>query len=188
MLQNQERKHNMSEVKTKRPLLSRRAKVILALAVIFILVVLSFFAPPEGDSNNVTGDSPVTPTVSITHLVGTLIVNHGAVLSGVQITVTQVQEAATFSNDRKRGGTFTVRVYVQTLNGGHALVGIDYSSQVRLLLPGGQVIAPKYVTVAPVSLPNQKQDGYFDFPVPTQVDLSSLMLRLGSEATVAFTG
>ncbi len=178
----------MSEVKTKRPLLSHRAKVILALAVIFILVVLSFFAPPEGDSNNVTGDLAVTPTVSIVHPVGTLIVNHSAVLSGVQITVTQVQEAVAFSNDRKHGGTFTVRVYVRTLNGGQTPVGIDYSSQIRLLLPGGQVIAPKYVTVAPVSLPNQKQDGYFDFPVPSQIDLSSLMLRLGNEAMVAFAG
>lgn len=178
----------MSEVKTKRPLLSHRAKVILALAVIFILVVLSFFAPPEGDSNNVTGDLAITPTVSIIHPVGTLIVNHSAVLSGVQITVTQVQEALAFSNDRKHGGTFTVRVYVRTLNDGHMPVGIDYSAQIRLLLPGGQVIAPKYVTVAPVSLPNQKQDGYFDFPVPSQVDLSSLMLRLGNEAMVAFAG
>jgi hypothetical protein len=178
----------MSEVKTKRPLLSHRAKVILALAVIFILVVLSFFAPPEGDSNNVTGDLAITPTVSIIHPVGTLIVNHSAVLSGVQITVTQVQEALAFSNDRKHGGTFTVRVYVRTLNDGHMPVGIDYSAQIRLLLPGGQVIAPKYVTVAPVSLPNQKQDGYFDFPVPSQVDLSSLVLRLGNEAMVAFAG
>ncbi len=106
----------MSEVKTKRPLLSHRAKVILALAVIFILVVLSFFAPPEGDSNNVTGDLAVTPTVSIIHPVGTLIVNHSAVLSGVQITVTQVQEAVAFSNDRKHGGTFTVRVYVSRMD------------------------------------------------------------------------
>ncbi len=176
----------MSQIQTKRPLLSRRAKVILALAIILFFVVLSFFAPPEGDSNNVTGDSPVTPTVSITNPVGTLTVNRGVVLNGVHITVTQVQEAAAFSNDHKRGGTYTVRVYVHALNGGLAPVGIDYASQVHLLLPNGQVIAPKYVAVAPVLLPNEQQDGFFDFPVTAQVDLSSLVLRLGNETTVAF--
>ena len=177
----------MAEVKTKRPLLSPRARVILALAIILFFVILSFFAPPEGDSNNVTGDSPVTPTVSIKHLVGTLTINRSTVLSGVHITVTRVQEAAAFSNDRKRSGTYTVRVYVHTLNQEQSPVGIDYASQVRLLLPGGQAIAPKYVALAPVALPNQAQDGFFDFPLPTQVDLSSLILRFGNETTMAFT-
>jgi len=178
----------MSEVKTKRPFISHRTKIILALAIIAIAVVASFFAPPEGDSNNVTGDLAVTPTVSIINPVGTLMVNRGGVLSGVQVAVTQVQEAKAFSNDRKRAGVYTVRVYVHTLNGGQAPVGIDYASQVRLVLADGQVIVPKYIAVAPVSLPNQKQDGFFDFPVATQVDLSSLVLRLGTDTTVAFAG
>ncbi len=173
---------------TKRPLLSRRAKIILALAIIAIAVVASFFAPSEGESNNVTGDSPITPTVSVINPVGSLTVNRSAMLSGVQVTVTQVQEARAFSNDRKRAGVFTVRVNVRTLNGGNAPIGVDYASQVRLLLPDGQVVAPKYISVAPVALPNQKLDGFFDFPVATQVDLSSLTLRLGNEATLAFVG
>jgi hypothetical protein len=57
---------------------------------------------------------------------------------------------------------------------------------VRLLTPDGQVIAPKLVSIAPLVLPNQSQNGYIDFPVNTQVDLSLLMLRLGSGAMVAF--
>jgi hypothetical protein len=179
---------SMSEVKTKRPFLSHRAKVIAALAVISIFVVLAFFLPPEGDSSNITGDSAVTPTVSITHLVATLTVNRGADLSSVRVTVTQVQEAAAFSNDRKHTGTYTVRVYIQALNGGQAPVGIDYPAQVRLLLPGGRAISPKYIAVAPVMLPNQKQDGFFDFPLSGQLDLSSLALRLDSNTIVTFGG
>jgi len=178
----------MSEVKTKRPFLSRRAKILLALAIIAFFVGISFFLPSEGDSNNVTGDSAITPTVSIINSVGSLTVNRSAMLNGVRVTVTQVQEAKAFSNDRKRAGAYTVRVYVHTLNSGQAPVGVDYAAQVRLLLPDGQVIVPIYVTVAPVSLPNLKQDGFFDFPVAKEVDLSSLVLNLGTEAAVAFAG
>ena len=174
-------------LKIKHPLLSRRAKVILALAIIAGAVVISFFLPPEGDANNVTGDLAVTPTVAVTNPVGTLTVNRGALLSGIQITITQVQEAKAFSNDHKRAGVYTVRVNVQTLNSGQTAIGVDYASQVRLVLPDGQVIFPKLISVAPVSLPNQKQDGFFDFPVATQLDLSSLVLRLGTTATVAFS-
>ena len=112
---------SMSEVKTKRPFLSHRAKVILALAVISIFVVLAFFLPSEGDSNNITGDSATTPTFTITHLVATLTVSRSVELSSVHFTVTQVQEAAAFSNDRKHGGTYTVRVYIQALNRGEKI-------------------------------------------------------------------
>lgn len=177
----------MPQVQTKRRLLSPRAKIILALGIIIFLVVLSFFLPPEGgDSSNVTGDSAVTPTVSITNPLGTLTVNRSVDFAGVHITVTQVQEATAFSNDRKRAGKYTVRVNVHTVNGGQNSIGIEYAAQVRLLLPDGEAIMPKFVTVAPVALPNQKKDGFFDFPVATQVDLSSLMLRLGASTLVAF--
>src|SRR5215469_16757427 len=178
----------MSEVKTKRPFLSHRAKVILALAVISIFVVLAFFLPSEGDSNNITGDSATTPTVTITHLVCRLLLENKNNLNSVRFTVTQVQEAAAFSNDRKHAGTYTVRVYIQALNRGQAPIGIDYPAQVRLLLSSGQVITPKYIDVTPVMLPRQKQDGFFDFPLPGQLDLSSLALRLDSNTMVTFAG
>ncbi len=172
----------------KRPFLSPRAQVILGLSVILFFVVISFFLPPEGDSTTTTGDSIVTPTVSITNLVGTLTVNRSVDLQGVHITVTNVQEAKAFSNDRKRAGNYTVRVNVHTSNSGQTPIGLDYASQIRLLLPNGQVILPKYLTVPPVVLPNRQQNGSFDFPVPTQVDLSSLVLRLGNSETVVFAG
>jgi len=160
----------------------------VGLSVILFFVVISFFLPPEGDSTTTTGDSIVTPTVSITNLVGTLMVNRSADLQGVHITVTKVQEAKAFSNDRKPAGNYTVRVNVHTSNTGQAPIGINYATQIRLLLPDGQVIVPKYLAVPPVVLPNHQQDGFFDFPVLTQVDLSSLVLRLGSSQIIAFAG
>jgi hypothetical protein len=172
----------MSELKIKRPILSPKMRVALGIGIIAILVVLAFFAPPEGETNNVTGDQVVTPTLTITHLVDTVMVNSSAMLNGVQVTVTKVMEAEKFSDDRKRAGTYTVRVLVQTTNAGATPVGVQYDQLVRLVLPDGTVIAPKLIAVAPLTLPHTSQDGFFDFPISSRVPLSSLTLRLTNES------
>jgi len=172
----------------KRPRLSPTARVVIALAIIGLAVVLSFFLPGgHEDASNVTGDT-VPSTAVVTNFVSTLTVNHSVDFNHVHFTVTRVTQAAAFSDDLKRGGKYTVRVELQarTVNGNQAPVGIDYPALVRLLTPDNQAIAPKLVSIAPLVLPNQSQNGYIDFPVNTQVDLSSLMLRLGSGAMVAF--
>ena len=177
----------MAELKVKRPLLSPKMRVALGVGIIALLVVLAFFAPPEGETNNVTGDQAVTPTLTITHLVETVTVNSSAMLNGVQITVTKVMEAEKFSDDRKRAGTYTVRVLVQTTNAGAVPVGIQYDQLVRLVLADGSEIAPKLIGVQPLALPHTSQDGFFDFPISSQVPLSSLTLRLTDES-IAFSG
>jgi len=135
-----------------------------------------------------TASDLVTPTAVPTHPVSTLTVNHSVDFSGVHITVTRVQEAAAFSDDSKHPKPYTVRVYVHVVNNGQAAVGIDYNSLARLLLPDGVVVMPQLVTIPPQVLPNEMQDGYLDFPVATQVALSSLALRFGSGTMVAFGG
>src|SRR5713101_2771464 len=90
----------------KRPRLSHRAKVILALVIIGIAVVLAFYLPSEGDSNNVTGD-PVPATLTVTNLVASITVNRGADYNHVHVTVGNVLQANKFSDDRKRGGNYT---------------------------------------------------------------------------------
>jgi hypothetical protein len=156
----------MSQVKNL--LKSRRVRVALALLAIAIAVVLSFFAPKEPDPNIGLTTDPVTPTIGITNPAGTLAVNRSVDFREVSLTVTKVEEAGAFSDDRKPVGAYTVRV------------------QVHLRLPNGQIISPKLISLPPVVFPKQANDGYFDFPVSTQVPLSSLMLRLGSDTSVAF--
>ncbi len=177
----------MSEPKIKRPLLSPKMRVALGIGIIAVLVVLAFFAPPEGETNNVTGDQPVTPTLTITHLVDTVTVNSSAMLNGMQITVTKVMEAEKFSDDRKRAGVYTVRVLVHATNAGATPLGVQYDQLVRLVLPDGAEIAPKLIGVAPLALPHTSQDGFFDFPVSSQVPLSSLTLRL-TDQSISFSG
>ena len=166
---------------------SHRARVTIALIVIGIAVVLAFFAPKEQDPN-VFGNEPVTPTVGVTNSVGTLTVNKSITYSNVQMTVTQVQEASAFSDDEKPAGTYTVRVnvHINPDNSVKSPVGIPFASVVRLMLSNGQEIAPKLVSASTVIFPQQPADGYFDFPVSNQVSLSSLMLKVGNDSSVAF--
>jgi hypothetical protein len=163
-------------------------RVISAIAFISIAVVLSFFLPKEQDPNiGLTTDS-VPPTVGITRPVGSILVNHSVIYKDITIMVTKAEEAGAFSDDRKRAGIYTIRVSVHVVPGNtiQSPVGIDFASLVRLVLPDGQVISPKLVTVLPIVFPKQAKDGFFDFPVSTQESLSSLTLRVGGDTWVAF--
>jgi hypothetical protein len=165
---------------------SHRARVTMALIVIGIAVVVAFFVPKEPDPT--VFDDPITPTVTITNSTNTLTVNKGITYSNVQITVTQVQEATAFSDDEKPAGAYTVRVNVhfQPDKNVQSPVGIAYTSVIRLMLSNGQEIAPKLINASTVILPQQSADGYFDFPVSSQLPLSSLTLKVGSDSLVAF--
>lgn len=172
----------------KKPFQSHRGRVTIALIVIGIAVVVAFLSPYKEQDPDIFGDEPVTPTVTLTHSVDSVVVNKSITYSNVQITVTQVQEASAFSDDPKQAGTYTVRVNVHFVpdNTVKSPVGIPYASVVRLMLSNGQEIAPKLINASTIIFPQQPADGYFDFPVSSSVSLSSLMLRVGSDASVAF--
>jgi len=166
--------------------LSPRMRAGLAIAVIAVAVVLAFRGPAEGESGNVTGDPAFVPTLGITNMIDTLSVNKGMDVQGLHLTVTQVMEATKFSDDRKRAGTYTVRVMMHTKNNGKVPVGIQYAAIMRLVLANGQVITPKYISVLPVTLPDMPQTGFLDFPVDAKVPLASLTLRFGNDAAMTF--
>ncbi|GAC1434204.1 MAG: hypothetical protein PVS3B3_38230 [Ktedonobacteraceae bacterium] len=167
--------------------LSPRMRTLLAIVVIAVAVVLAFRGPSEGESSNVTGDPAFVPTVGITNMVDSLAVNKSVELKGLHLTVLQAMEATKFSDDRKRAGTFTVRVMMQTKNTGSQPIGIQFDSYLRLVLTNGQIITPKYISLLPVTLPKSTREGYADFPVASQVPLSSLTLQFGNDATIALT-
>lgn len=174
----------------KNLLKSHRVRVTLALVAIAIAVVLSFLAPiKEQDPNIGLIADPPTPTASMKNLVGTLTVNRSIDFRDLHLTVTKVEEAGAFSDDNKRAGMYTVRVLMHIQPGAavQSPVGVDFVSLVRLVLPGGQTVAPKLTSLLAVVLPGQPEDGYFDFPMSAQISLSSLALRLGKDSEVAFS-
>jgi len=175
----------------KKLLKSSRVRVTLALVVIGLSVILVLLGGSrEADPNVGLGNDPNPPTIGITNSVGSLNVNRGVTYREVLITATQVQEASAFSDDRKHDGLYTVRVmvHVQPSNAVKAPLGLEYASLIRLVLADGEVIAPKLLTVYPIIFPKQAKDGYFDFPVSTKVDLSTLTLRIGTTNTISFSG
>ena len=180
----------MSQTENKKRInFSPRARVILALAAIALLVlIVVVFFPRERDSTIVIGDT-VGPTVTATNFVGTLVVNHSFDYNNVHYTVARVTQASAFSDDHKPAGVYTVRVDMLAHSNSSLQnpMGINYPSLVRLVLPDGQSISPKLVSLAPLFLPGGSQSGFFDFPVNTQVVLSTLALKMGNETTVAFS-
>ena len=174
--------------KKKRINLAPRARVIVALAAIALLVlIVVFLFPRERDSTIVIGDT-VGPTVTATNFIGTLAVNRSFDYNNVRYTVAKVSQASAFSDDHKPAGVYTVRVDMQASSDSSLQnpIGINYPSLVRLVLPDGQSISPKLVSLAPLFLPGGSQSGFFDFPVNTRVVLSTLALKMGNETTVAF--
>ncbi len=163
-----------------------RMRTLLAIVVIAIAVVLAFHGPSEGESDNVTGDPAFIPTVGITNMVDSVSVNKSVNVKGLRLTVTQVMEATKFSDDRKRAGVYTVRVLMHTRNDTPSVIAVQYDALVRVVLPNGQEVAPKYISVLPATLPGQPLSGFMDFPIASQVPLSSLTLHFGSDATMTF--
>ncbi len=170
----------VTPIPKKRPRLSGRAKTIIAVVIIAIAVVLAFFAPPEGDSTNTTGDLPSTPTVVVTNQLSALPLNRQTVVGAIQLTLTQAVLATKFSDDRRPGGVYVVRVQALAHNPQNTVVGVNYVDLVRLQLPDGTLVAPKFLSVKPASLPKSTQSGFFDFPVSTPVNLAQLTLHVGN--------
>lgn len=163
-------------------------RVIMAIVFVAIAIAVSFSLPKEQDPNIGLTNDPAIPTVGITRPVSSMVVNRSVVYKDMTIMVTKVEEAGAFSDDRKPAGLYTVRVNVHIQPGDtiQAPVGIDFATLVRLVLPNGQVLSPKLVTMLPIVFPKQAKDGFFDFAVSTQVPLSPLSLQVGSDASVAF--
>ena len=190
---NQEYYFIMSQTQNKKRIyvsdLSPKVRVILALAGIAIMViVVVFLFPRERDSTIVIGDT-VGPAVTATNFIGTLAVNRSFDYNNVHYTVARVTQASAFSDDHKPAGVYTVRIDMLAHSDSSLQnpVGINYPSLVRLVLPDGQSISPKLVSLAPLFLPGGSQSGFFDFPVNSQLVLSTLVLKMGDQTSVAFS-
>lgn len=174
----------------KRLLKSGRVRVSLGIAIISIAVIAVFLSPYKepSDPNIELLNNPNPVTVVVTNPIGTLNVQRGVHYKQETLTVTNVQEAGAFSDDRKKAGKYIVRVNVHVLPDSslQSPLPVDYASLVRLILPNGQSMAPSLINLEPVTFPGKSQAGYFDFAFNAPVTLSGLSLKLNGEPALAF--
>jgi hypothetical protein len=160
------------------PMWAQILLTIVGIGVVLVLVLL--YGPREGETDNITGDAIATPTVSVVSSIESTTLKQQFVFKGVNITLNNAALAKSFSDDRKHNGTYTLRVMANTENTSKEVLGIDYTSVVVLVLPSGQTVAPKLVSVKPTQLPGVPQTGFFDFPLNETIPLAQLHIRFGT--------
>jgi hypothetical protein len=166
----------------KRPFISPKVGGIIGIIVIALAVIATIISGPhEQEYDNLFGPPLVTPTVSVTNLIATQPVKQQFSYQGVNVYLTQALLANKFSDDRKSTGKYTVRVMLNTKSTNTEAVGVKYDSLLHLLLPNGQIVDTKLVSINAVELPNTPQSGFVDFPVSEKVDLATLELQMGSQ-------
>ena len=156
-----------------RYLSSPRVRIALGAAIILLITVLAvLYAPPEGESNNASGDLPLgTPTVVVTNQLDSVTINRDIEFQGVHISLKNAILAKKFSDDHKRNGNYTVRINVDAINKSNSVLGVNYASLVYLVMPGGEKVPTKLISIKADALPGQLQIGFFDFPLSTPVSL-----------------
>lgn len=170
--------------KKKRFHLTHKQKIWLAIIIIGLGVVSAFFAPPEGDSDNVTGDPASVPTTVVTGQVASQTLNHQVTLQGLRITVTGASIAQKFSDDKQPGGNYTLRIEVFVKNASSQPIGYPYAQTARLVSSDGALLRSKYISVKPDAMPGSTQTGWIDFPLQQPAPLSTFTLMLDNHTAI----
>ncbi len=163
-----------------------RRRIALGAGIVLLITILAvLYAPPEGESNNASGDTPLgTPTIVVTNQLDAIAINRDIAFQDVHIAIKDATLAKKFSDDHKRNGQYTLRVRADAINQGNTVIGIDYASLVYAVLPDGKQIPAKLISIKADALPGQLQHGFFDFPLSAPVSLSHLQLHLEGGPTV----
>jgi hypothetical protein len=158
---------------------SPRVRIALGAAIVLLITILAvLYAPPEGESNNASGDVPLgTPTIIVTNQLDSVTINRDIEFQGVHISLKNAVLAKKFSDDRKRNGNYTLRIDVDAINKSNSVIGIDYASLVYLVMPDGKKVPTKLISIKADALPGQLQSGFFDFPLSMPVSLSDLEIN-----------
>lgn len=170
--------------------MSPTRRTILGIVIVAIIVVLGvIYGPHYNDDDTVTGDAP-PPTVTVAGLTGSLTVNRSLVYKNVALTVTNVQQAQSFSDDGKSSYAhvkYIVRVivHIQAPTTQKTAVGIDYCALSHLVLANGSELPCKLAQLSPDILPGEAQDGFIDFWLSAPQRLSTLGYVLDNNA-IAF--
>jgi hypothetical protein len=160
-------------------------RTLLGLAIIAVMVVGAFYAPPEGDAENTSGDPGIVLPVTTTNLIASKTIHRTLQYHGLQMTILDVKLANKFSDDKKPIGKYTLRIEVNVDNKTQAPIGVQYVNLVHLLPTHGDAIRAKYISIKPDAMPGSTQNNCFiDFPLTQSAPISSFILQLDQNTSI----
>lgn len=122
----------------------------------------------NGSSNQTT-----QPTITTTNI------NQSVTYSGVNITITKVQQSQAFLDDPDSQTNGMLRVLLNEHNAGTNEAFLDYGSNAQLILPNKSSVAPLNEQASSINA-GVSRTNWLDFAVPTSAKVSQLTLVLGS--------
>jgi hypothetical protein len=164
--------------------LSPKTRTILGVLIILVITIIAvMYAPPEGEANNVTGDLQETPTVVTVNQLSALPIKQAVDLGGIHVSIKRAVLAEKFSDDNRKqpAGTYILRVLVDTRNTTQNALGYHFDTNVHLILPDGQILATKRISIPPLLLSQQAKSGYFDFLLQQPIELEQLKLQFAGD-------
>lgn len=122
----------------------------------------------SGTNSNLTKQPPIT----------TVPINEAVPFAGVDITIVNVQQSKAFLDDNFSRTDGMVRLNIKESNNSRA--NFLYSDIARLILPDKSSVAPTNERQAISPGQGETRTNWLDFPVPTNIKIDQLTLRLGT--------
>ncbi len=135
----------------------------------------------NGNTSNSGNTSNITPTA---YPVTTSTINETITYASITITIVDAKQAAFLADDSSNSQPGVVRLDFKEVANSARVGSFAYNDAFRLLLPDGMKVAPlnELNSVSPNA--STSRTNWVDFPVPTNVKVNSLTLRVG-QATEA---
>jgi hypothetical protein len=162
------------------------------LAVILLIVVLcggasyvgyryisSISSTPGTTTNTGTNSGNSSSNTPTSSQVITKQINQTITYASVEMTIQNVQQANSFSDDTFSSSNGVVRINLKENNTATGGGSFAYSEVVRLILPDKSSVAPSDTKASTNPQAQTTRENWWDFPVSTSVSIDKLTLQLG---------
>ncbi|GHO50010.1 zinc ribbon domain-containing protein [Ktedonospora formicarum] len=152
---------------------SRRARGGLGKIFLIIVLVLAFLSSGGYIAYALLSGNATQPQITSRTL------NTTVKYAGIDVTITQLEQATSFTDDPHSSSDGMLRIHLQAENKTSVPTNMVYSEITRLVLPGGKIVTPTYVNGNAGLAAGKSHSDYVDFAVASNTNLDKLALRLG---------
>lgn len=165
--------------------------MVIILLVLAVCGVSGYFAyryvsglansvPTTTTSNVITGNSAPGNSATPTIVPISQQMHATVTYSSVVMTIGNIQEASSFTDDANASSPVLLRVNMSEHNPTSGSIFLFYDSNYRLLLPDGTSIAPTSEQNSGSIDQAVNRQNWIDFPLTSKVDISKLTLQIGA--------